>query len=128
VIDFGIPPKTGCLCFQGDDLVGVLHLIQAEGSGPSPRRRLSSTFAEQAVFATESARLLNELRRRTNDLSPRTNDLSEAQEQQTATSEVLLPPRVADLIAPPVQRSNSKAIASVEPNNSDSLLRFGALV
>ena len=59
---------------------------------------LVTTFADQAVIATESARLHNELRQRTNDLSQRTDDFSEALEQQTATSEVLLPPRVADLI------------------------------
>jgi len=38
--------------------------------------------------------LLNERRQRTTAI----NDLSAALEQQTATSEVLLPPEVADLI------------------------------
>jgi len=56
---------------------------------------LVTTFADQAVIAIENACLFNGFRHRTNDPSKRTNDLSE---QQTATSEVLLPPRVADLI------------------------------
>ena len=37
----------------------------------------------------ENTRLLNELRQRTTDLTERTADLTKAQEQQTATSEVL---------------------------------------
>jgi GAF domain-containing protein len=78
---------------------------------------LVTTFADQAVVAIENARLLNELRQRTNDLSQRTNDLNEALEQQTATSG-----------GSRFDRRRRFGEATREPNNSDSLLRFGALV
>ena len=80
-----------------DDLVGVLILWKLKVEPFTENKiELVTTFADQAVIAIENACLFNGFRHRTNDPSERTNDLSEA--LQTATSEVLLPPRVADLI------------------------------
>ena len=73
--------------FRSDDLVGVFILYKLKVQPFTEKKiELVTTFADQPVIATESARLLNELRQRTTAI----NDLSAALEQQTATSEVLV--------------------------------------
>jgi GAF domain-containing protein len=65
VIDFGIPPNEMPM-FRGDDLVGVFILYKLKVQPFTEKQiELVITFADQAVIATESARLLNELRQRT---------------------------------------------------------------
>ena len=57
--------------FRSDDLVGVFILYKLKVQPFTEKKiELVTTFADQAVIATESARLLNELRQRTNDLKP----------------------------------------------------------
>jgi hypothetical protein len=119
VIGFGIPLKS-CLCFGVTILVGLFISYKLKAEPFTEKKiELVTTFADQAVIATESAQLLNELRQRT-------NDLSEALEQQTAASEVLLPPQVAYLT---VACGSEKQLERhrVCGAESFSLLRFGAL-
>jgi GAF domain-containing protein len=63
--------------------VGAISVGKAEAVPFSERQiQLLTTFADQAVIATENVRLFDEVQRRT-------EDLTESLQQQTATSEVL---------------------------------------
>src|SRR5262249_10478741 len=79
----GYRAALGAPMLRNDNVVGAIFVAKTVPQ-PFTDKQIErvSTFADQAVIAIETARLLNELRQRT-------HDLSESLQQQTATADVL---------------------------------------
>src|SRR5262249_32943989 len=115
---------------SGNAVVGILSATKPEPEPFAPQQvALFQTFADQAVIATENARLFKELQQKNEALTQAHAPVTEALEQQTATSDILRVISQSQTDAQPVFETIVRNAVRLCGANQGGVYRFdGALV